>query len=944
MSGSPGQAGSDAAEAAAAHVPSDGNGGGGGNGVAHGAAASASGGERLAGLTRLARGRSALWAAVALACVAVGTVASVLVANSVADKDATKARQAFHQSVTSTGIASTVRLAVQQEEDLQVSASTFFAANPRASASEFTAWAGYANALRRYPELQKLGFVAFVKAPEPVISTPRVALGASSLRLRSAQRTTSALRTVVTKPAPSYFCVAVAQLARGVRGGAASSGGRCALSHRLLSARDTGTSTYSPAKVGHTAALSIVTPVYHGGGLPSSVAARRGAFAGWLREVLVPGVVLAEALRGHPEGAVRVRYRAPGANVAFAAGAPQQSAQSTTTDLHDGWTVRSFGPVAPAGLFGDGHALVLMGAGVLLSLLLGLLIFILGTRVQARIAPARPARGVPHEDLYDPLTGLPNRALMLDRAERLLSRAGRESGLLAGALFIDIDWFKDVNEKIGESAGEQLLTIVADRLSGVIRAQDSVGRLGGDEFVVLVESAARGARLESLARRIIEALHKPVELDDFGPSFYVTASIGVAFGRYESADDLLRDARLAMYAAKSAGKDRYTLFNANMRSVTESRAVLEVELNTALQERQFFLLYEPIYDLRTRKVAALEALVRWMHPVKGVLDPSEFIPLAEETGLIVPIGRWMMEEACTRAAAWNVGGHRIGMSVEVSASQLNREGFVTDVRRALQQSGLEPAMLTLEIAETTVMQDIAAAAERLREIKGLGVRIAIDDFGSAYAYHSDLQRLPLDYLKVDRSSLAASEDEAYRRWLLEAILIVGRDLSLAVIANGIEDYQQMTTLQVMGCSMAQGPFMGRPTPVDAIATVLDAPFPSAPAAPAASYDPLAVAGAGYGPPGAVLAGVGASVGAPGHGTGEAAADSTMVPSPGAGDSPSVPAAPASPGAGEGPSVPAAPVEPGAGAAPSAPGAPSPGGGEGPADPASGAPAPTDRPS
>jgi diguanylate cyclase (GGDEF)-like protein len=792
-----------------------------------------------------------------------------------------------------------VRLAVQQEEDLQVSASTFFAAHPKATASEFSAWASYANALNRYPELKKLAFVALVQAPEPVVSLRPVLTSSStrlgsaqrstgSLRLGSTQRTVTTLRPVAVKRPPTYLCVAVAGLTRGVHGGSAVAGGHCALSHHLFSARDTGTSIYSPATVGHASALSIVTPIYKGGVLPSSVAGRRAAFVGWLREVLTPGVVLAEALRGHPDGAVRVRYRAPGANVAFSAGTPRAGAQSTTTDLHDGWTVRSFGPAGVPGLLDDGHALVLMGAGVLLSLLLGLLIFVLGTRAHARTAPASAARKVPHEDLYDPLTGLPNRALMLDRAERLLARAGRESGLLAGALFIDIDWFEDVNEKIGESAGEQLLTIVAERLEGVIRAQDSVGRLGGDEFVVLVESAARGARLESLARRIIEALHKPVELDDFGPGFYVTASIGVAFGRYQTADDLLRDARLAMYAAKSAGKDRYTLFNANMRSVTESRAVLEVELNNALQERQFVMVYEPIYDLRTRKISGFEALIRWMHPGKGVVSPSEFIPLAEETGLIVPIGRWMLEEACTRAAGWNVAGHHVGMSVKVSDSQLNRDGFATDVRRALQQSGLAPSLLTLEIAESTVMRDVSASAERLREIKQLGVRIAIADFGSAYAYHSDLQRLPLDYLKVDRSSLAASEDEAYRRWLLEAILIVGRDLSLAVIAAGIESHQQMAALQVMGCSMAQGPFMGRPTPADGIAAMFAVPFPTAPPTPETSPAGLAIGAAvTSGPFSAELVGAAApaSVGPaeppPGEGTVAGPEPAVAAPAPAA---------------------------------------------------------------
>ncbi len=401
-------------------------------------------------------------------------------------------------------------------------------------------------------------------------------------------------------------------------------------------------------------ALEIVTPVYRGV-LPSSVVGRRAAFVGWLHEVLAPGVVLRAALHGHPGSAVRLRYRTGPASVAFTEGTQQRDAQSMATNLQNGWAVRSFGGPAGGGVFTDGDALALLIAGIVLSALLGLLVFVLGTaRPQA---PELQTRELPGEDLYDALTGLPNRTLTLDRAERMVARAGRDSGMLAGALFVDIDRLKEVNEKLGQAASDQLLRIVGERLEVVVRAHDTVGRLGGDEFVVLVESAARGVRLDSLAQRMIEALHKPVELDDFGPSFVLTASIGVAFGRYATVDDLLRDAHLALTSAKAAGKDRYTLFNANMRTIIEGRAVLEAELNIAIQDTQFFLLYQPIYDLGTRRAVGLEALIRWQHPVQGVLAPGDFIQLAEETGLIVPIGRWMLEEACTRAAAWNVTGH-----------------------------------------------------------------------------------------------------------------------------------------------------------------------------------------------------------------------------------------------------------------------------------------------
>jgi EAL domain-containing protein (putative c-di-GMP-specific phosphodiesterase class I) len=264
--------------------------------------------------------------------------------------------------------------------------------------------------------------------------------------------------------------------------------------------------------------------------------------------------------------------------------------------------------------------------------------------------------------------------------------------------------------------------------------------------------------------------------------------------------------------------------------------VLEAELNTALQEEQFSLLYQPIVDLSSNRPIALEALVRWQHPTKGEVSPAEFIPLAEESGLIVPIGRWVLEKACTDAAAWNVAGHRVAIAVKVSAHQLNRDGFVTDVLRALQQSGLEPSLLALEIAESTVMFDATAAAKRMNELKLLGVRIAIDDFGTGYAYRADLERMPIDFLKVDRSSLAAAEDEDYRSWLLEAILVFGRDLSLTVIAKGVETQEQAVSLQEMGCTMAQGHFLGEPAPSDSVERLFGA-VPAAAGVSVAPADP-----------------------------------------------------------------------------------------------------------
>jgi EAL domain-containing protein (putative c-di-GMP-specific phosphodiesterase class I) len=315
----------------------------------------------------------------------------------------------------------------------------------------------------------------------------------------------------------------------------------------------------------------------------------------------------------------------------------------------------------------------------------------------------------------------------------------------------------------------------------------------------------------------------PVELDDGRQIFSVTASMGLALGQYSSPDELLRDADLALYAAKAEGKDRYVLFDAGLYADAEGRVELELDLAGALREEQLFMLYQPIFDLRGRRVIGVEALLRWRHPERGVVGPDVFIPLAEETGLIVPIGRWVLEQACRQAAAWSAQGHPLAVSVNVSAHQLGRRSFADDVRRTLDDCGLDPSLLTLEITETTLMRDVTGASDRLREIRQLGVHIAIDDFGTGYASLSNLQRMPVDVLKVDRSFIAALGDGGRGRELLEAILGVGQALSLVVVAEGIELQSQMLTLEEMGCEMAQGFLMGRPTSPEEIEGILATP-------------------------------------------------------------------------------------------------------------------------
>jgi diguanylate cyclase (GGDEF)-like protein len=755
-----------------------------------------------------------MWAAFTALFVAAAAVGSLLGAHSVAHTDAEKARLAFHLS--SAEIASTLKLAVAHEEDLVISASAFAATNPRVSAAAFDRWVESVHAMQRYPELQNIGLVELVRANQVPAFKARMAahplrpLGPRSLGPREAFE-------VFPAGERPYYCFAVAGLARSIASYLPGGLDYCGLAKSLIAARDTGASNYAPFVAANATTLGVQTPVYRGGATPPTVAGRRAAFLGWLGELLRPGVVLQRSLEGHPGTAATIRYASTPMQAVFRSGHAPRGAETTQIDLHNGWTVQTFRTAVAGGILADARATDLLVGGSLLGLLLGLLVFVLGTgRMRALSLVREKTRELSHQALHDTLTGLPNRALVLDRAEQMLARAGRQPGIVPGALFIDVDGFKHVNDNLGHAAGDLLLRVVGERLQSAVREQDTVGRLGGDEFVVLVESEGPDASLDSLAGRLIELLREPVKIEDAGKTLSFTVSIGIAVGQYSTPDELLRDADLALYAAKASGKDRHVMFDANMDPDAEQRLELEMDLKAAVWDEQFFVLYQPIVDLTSRMLVAAEALVRWRHPVRGILRPDEFIPLAEETGLIVPLGAWVLEEACRQAAAWKAAGRDIGVSVNVSAHQLGRDGFASDVRRALLESGIEPSSLTLEVTETTIMSDVAAACERLEEINALGVRIAIDDFGTGYASLSHLQRMPVDVLKVDRSFVAALNDGGQSRELLEAILGVAQALSLSVIAEGIEANGQLTTIQEMGCEMAQGFLIGRPSPAEVL--------------------------------------------------------------------------------------------------------------------------------
>ncbi len=422
---------------------------------------------------------------------------------------------------------------------------------------------------------------------------------------------------------------------------------------------------------------------------------------------------------------------------------------------------------------------------------------------------------------HDQLTALPNRTLMLDRGEQMLGRARRLQTPVA-ALLIDLDNFTAINDTLGHHAGDELLQAIAARLDGVVRDIDALGRIGGDEFVVLAEDVSTRAQVEVIAERLKEALRAPfVIAADGHAELTVTASIGAVTGERASVEDLLRDADIAMHRAKWDGKNRHVVFESGMQDVVQSRMELEMDLRSALEHDEFFLLYQPTFDLQGMIPTGVEALIRWTRPTRGVVQPDDFIPLLEETGLIVEVGRWVLEQACRQGARWRAGGHPIRMAVNVSARQLETDQFVSDVSDALAHSGLDAQALTLEITETTLMRDPEETARRLRAIKDLGVRIAIDDFGTGYSSFAHLQRFPLDALKIDRSFIFQLAENPEGETLLRTLVKLGKALSMETVAEGIEREHQLSLLREERCDSGQGYLFARPLTVDAAEVFLE---------------------------------------------------------------------------------------------------------------------------
>ncbi len=424
---------------------------------------------------------------------------------------------------------------------------------------------------------------------------------------------------------------------------------------------------------------------------------------------------------------------------------------------------------------------------------------------------------------YDNLTGLANKALFMDRLTQVLTRARRSKDYRYAVLFLDLDRFKVVNESLGHSRGDKLLRNIARKLTLELRGNDSVARFGGDEFAVLLDDLTAPRQAIGVAKRIREALSEPVSIDEH--EVFTSASIGVVLGSEHdtSSEQILRDADIAMNRAKKAGKSQFKIFSSQMHAQAMRLLNLEGDLRRALDRGEFLLHYQPIVSLADGRLTGFEALVRWLHPLKGLIPPVDFISLAEETGLILPLGSWVLDQACTQLARWNQKNPDRGltMSVNLSAAQINHANLVDQVERTLRKTGLPAQSLKLEITESVVMQNAEAASSLLKQLRDLSVRLSIDDFGTGYSSLSYLNRFPVDTLKIDRSFVSGMADQAENLGIVQSVVSLAHTLGMDVVAEGVETPEQMDSLKGLDCEFAQGYLFSRPVDVGSAGVLLD---------------------------------------------------------------------------------------------------------------------------
>jgi diguanylate cyclase (GGDEF)-like protein/PAS domain S-box-containing protein len=429
-----------------------------------------------------------------------------------------------------------------------------------------------------------------------------------------------------------------------------------------------------------------------------------------------------------------------------------------------------------------------------------------------------------YDAFYDSLTNLPNRALFMDRLQYTVERAKRKPDYLFAVLFLDLDRFKDVNDSLGHMCGDELLVIIAEKLKIGRRSTDTVARHGGDEFVILLEDISDVSDASQVANLIINEMAKPIHFK--GQKIYISTSIGIVISLtgYNSPDDILRDADIAMYSAKANGRNRFEIFDQKMRDKIMSRLAIEAELRHAVDNQELQVYYQPIVSLDDRRLVGFEALVRWKHPTHGILSPAEFIPLAEETGVISLIDRWVLQQACKQMRVWLAEvdiNPPLSLSVNISPKHFNRPDFVDEVAHILNETELDPQNLKLEITENTLISNIESTNNTIIELQNLGVQIQIDDFGVGYSSLSYLSNFPIDALKIDQSFVSAMMDNDNQMNIIQTIVQLTQRLGVGAIAEGVETENQLTSLLKMGCQFGQGYLVSLPLDTDAVMVLLE---------------------------------------------------------------------------------------------------------------------------
>jgi diguanylate cyclase (GGDEF)-like protein len=750
------------------------------------------------------------WAVIAALIVTLGSLSAIIGANAVDNAQSARIHKSFLTS--SVEIAATLKLEIQGQQDLISSVRSFLDGNGQPSQAQFTAWSRDVHVFSHYKAVTEVGVINYVTAAQ---------LPAFEKRVGANQATPFVVVPAGKRP---YYCLAPIGITRQGSEVLPRDLDVCAtaLGPLMTTARRTGKSAVLPYSFGGVRTMAYEEPIYRNGGVPTTVAARERSFVAIIAMTFLPKVILTNALVGHPETAVALHYGGAHSNVVFKGGASDDHG-ATTVNLHDGWTIDTVGLAAGGGLWGDDVALAILFAGVALSLLLGALIFQLGserTRLKALVDERTEA--LHFQATHDVLTGLPNRALIVDRIDQLLVR-NRRRGTLGAALYVDLDDFKNVNDSLGHAVGDRLLMMVAERMKGALREADTIGRMGGDEFVILLDGGDNVAAPDVVAQRLLDVMRAPFELSRSLLPLFINLSIGIAIGDRPSGSEFLRDADVALYEAKSNGKNKYVFFNPERETEIGERVTLESDLRSALSERQFHLVYQPFYTLSDLTMVGVEALLRWQHPTRGLLESDEFVPILKRTGQIREVGAWVIKEACAQMAAWHARGDVLDLSVNVAARQFDDEDLVEHLRDALRESGLSAGSLIIEVTEKALGENIDSVVAQLSRVRELGVRVAIDDFGTGYSSLSSLRQFPVDSIKIDKSFTTALTVSAESRALVKTFIHLGRDLGLDTLAEGVESFEQMDILRESDVTLVQGYLFSRPLDARTLEAQLLAP-------------------------------------------------------------------------------------------------------------------------